>query len=84
MATEEVKIPKARNPLETSLGFRIEVRSDGEAGSVIWFTTADRRSGVRPATGVEIRLWNALQALYAGIEDNHDFNYPDEADNPDW
>jgi hypothetical protein len=61
--TEEVKIPKARTPLEVSLGFRIDVRSDGEAGSVIWFTTEDRRSGVRPATGVEIRLWHALQAI---------------------
>jgi hypothetical protein len=69
VATEETEsVPKARTPLETSLGFRIEVRSDGEAGSVIWFTTEDRRSGVRPATGVEIRLWHALQALYAGVD----------------
>jgi hypothetical protein len=68
---EEEKIPAARNPLEKSLGFRIVVRSDGEAGSVLWFTTEDRRSGVRPATGAEIRLWNALQALYGGIDPEH-------------
>lgn len=72
MATEEKsEVPQARTPLETLLGFRIDVRSDGEAGSVIWFTTVDRRSGVRPATGVEIRLWHALQALYAGIDPEH-------------
>lgn len=61
--SEEEKIPVARTPLETSLGFRIDVRPDGEAGSVIWFTTGDRRSGVRPATGVEIRMWKMLCVL---------------------
>lgn len=71
------------DPLVQKLGFRIDVRSDGQAGTVIW-TASDIGAGVRPATGVELKLWKALQVLRAEAEDDHDFNCPDEAENPDW
>lgn len=52
----ESKPAEARNELERALGFRIEVRDGGEAGSVVWIG----RTAVRPATGVEIKLWEML------------------------
>lgn len=62
MATEN-KSAQPNDALEERLGFRIEVRPGGEAGSVVWFKEARHgTSNVRPATGVEIMLWQALQA----------------------
>lgn len=52
----ESKSAEARSPMETELGFRIEVRDGGEAGSVVWIG----KTAVRPATGVEIALWQML------------------------
>lgn len=48
---------------EKQLGFRIEVRNDGNAGAVIWSYPTDRNA-VRPATSVEIRLWHTVLSLW--------------------
>lgn len=56
MTASDDKPATARNELERALGFRIEVRSGGEAGSVVWIG----KTVVRPATGVEIKLWQML------------------------
>jgi hypothetical protein len=63
--TEESKPATPRDALEAALGFRIEVRPDGEAGSVVWMG----KTTVRPASGVEIKLWQALRKVVnpAGI-----------------
>lgn len=46
------------------LGFRIDVREDGNAGSVVWSRSDLPNGGVRPATSVEISLWNMILALW--------------------
>lgn len=65
--TNESKPAIARTELERALGFRIEVRDGGEAGSVVWIG----KTAVRPATGVEIKLWQALNAVieHEGVPD---------------
>jgi hypothetical protein len=65
MATEwSGGMPKANNALEQRLGFRIEVAEGREAGTVVWFGS-DIGAGVRPATGVEIALWQEIERLNA-------------------
>lgn len=56
--------------LVQKLGFRIDVRTDGQAGTVIWMGS-DIGAGVRPATGVELKLWSALQSIieHEGLPD---------------
>lgn len=57
--TEENRPATPNNALEEALGFRIEIRPGGEAGSVVWMGKVT----VRPATGVEIQLWEALNKI---------------------
>ena len=56
--------------LAQKLGFRIDVRPDGNAGAVVW-TDSNIGAGVRPATGVELRLWGALLALLGAVDPEH-------------
>lgn len=53
---------------EKQLGFRIEIRSDGDAGAVIW-SYPPERNAVRPASIVEIRLWHTVLSLWPATEE---------------
>jgi hypothetical protein len=58
----------ASNPVQERLGFRVDVHRDGAAGTVIWNNPDPKEAAVRPATLVEVRLWQIVEALVAATD----------------